>query len=118
MKIYATRDSVAAADDLHAPHGHKLSLGSDVQLKEALQFIQSKYLPNVQGGLASWSVTSNIPVAVLAQQWREPKILLWPPDEKKLDSVNGVLHLHFNYHDQLDPEVVYEVLRRVRFNAI
>ncbi len=48
-------------------------------------------------------------------------MLLWLPDEiemKKLDSKNGVLRLHFNYHAQLDPDVVFEVLGELRLNAI
>jgi hypothetical protein len=119
MKIYASRDSVSAGDDVEAPHSSEFSLRTGISLKEALAEIQSKYLPKISGGIASWSVASNIPVAVLAQQWKEPRMLLLLPEEiKELDSKNGVLRLHFNYHAQLEPEHVLEVLRHVRLNAI
>jgi len=32
-------------------------------------------------------------------------------------AAQGQLRLHFNYHAQLDPEIVLEVLRRLRLRA-
>ncbi len=35
-----------------------------------------------------------------------------------LDNKQGVLRLYFNYHSQIDPEIVYKVFWGFRLNAI
>jgi hypothetical protein len=120
MKIYLTRSSVCAADDLEPPHQRELKLPDSDSLEQILvAVIKSNYLPKISGGYATWSVTSAIPVAVMAQQWTEPRMLfLLPKDLENLDCMNGVLRLHFNYHAQIEPETVLKVLRELRLRAI
>jgi hypothetical protein len=120
MRIYASRDSVAAGDDVDAPNARSFTFAADTALDEALRQIQAGgYLPRISGGEASWSVASGRPVAVLAQQWTHPRMLLHRPEElKELEWRSGVLRLHFNYHAQVDPERVYQVLREYRPHAI
>ena len=74
-------------------------------------------LVSIQGGLATWSLASVIPPAVVAQQWPGPRTLPHRTDMESLDRASGVLRLHFNYHAQLDPEVVLEVLRSLQLRA-
>jgi hypothetical protein len=80
-----------------------------------LSIQRSGYLPRIAGGKATWSIASNIPVAVLAQQWTEPRVFTHAPGE--LDASEGVLRLHFNYHAQMDPQVAYETLWGLQLNA-
>lgn len=118
MKIYVSRESVAAGDDVYAPNAKSLSVPDGTSLREIVRSIaQSGYLPQIAGNQATWSVTSNIPVAVVAQQWAEPR-MLDPLSLDELDCNDGVLRLYFNYHAQIDPETIYKVFRGFRLNAI
>lgn len=119
MNLYVTRESVAAGDDVDAPHVREFALERAASLETALAtVISAHYLPSIAGGLATWSVASGIPLAVIAQQWPAPRMLVRAGEEPMaLDRASGVLRLHFNYHAQLDPEIVFEVLRRLRLRA-
>ena len=118
MKIYVSRRSVAAGDDINAPNSESLSVPDETDLREIVQGIaKSGYLPRIAGGQATWSVTSNIPVAVVAQQWAEPR-MLGPFSLDELDNRDGLLRLYFNYHDQIDPDTVYKVFWGFRSSAI
>jgi hypothetical protein len=111
--------SVCAGDDCDE-HQRQFNLpGSDSLEKLLAAIIKSNYLPTISGGCATWSVTSAIPIAVIAQQWTEPRMLfLLPKDLAKLERKEGILRLHFNYHAQIDPEIVLTVLRELRLHAI
>ena len=111
MRIYATRGSVAAGDDADAPHARHFDFPEGTSLEDALAQIQAaRYLPGIAGGQASWSAASHRPVAVLAQQWDRPRLLVpWPAGSQALDWQNGTLRLHFNYHAQVEPETIYRV---------
>jgi len=117
--LYVTRESVAAGDDIDAPHARTFALPAGTSLDTALATVMSaRYLPSISGGLATWSVASGIPLAVIAQQWPAPRMLFGVSDNPDaLDCAPGLLRLHFNYHAQLDPEIVLEVLRRLRLRA-
>jgi hypothetical protein len=118
MKIYVSRRSVAAGDDFNAPNSESLSVPDGTDLREIVRGIaQSGYLPGIAGGQATWSVTSNVPVAIVAQQWAEPR-MLDPLSLNELDRKDGVLRLYFNYHAQIDPETVYKVFWGFRLSAI
>jgi hypothetical protein len=119
MNIYTTRGSVAAGDDGDAPHGRHFALPDGTSLREVLKHIQAvRYLPSISGGQATWSVASNRPLAVLAQQWAEPKMVATVPENMQgLVWKEGTLSLHFNYHAQIDPDSVYRVLWGYRLNA-
>jgi len=119
MTVRVTRESVAAGDDIDAPHERTFALPAGTSLETALATVMSaRYLPSISGGLATWSVASGIPLAVIAQQWQAPRMLFGVSDNPDaLDRAPGLLRLHFNYHAQLDPEIVLEVLRRLRLRA-
>jgi hypothetical protein len=117
MKIIVTRDSVAAGDDVDAPHRREFTFPNDTPLLAALTVIaQSSYLASIFGGRATWSVVSGIPLAVVAQEWTLPQSLFLGTEEN-LDIRNSALHLHFNYHAQISPEVVLEILRGFRLKS-
>jgi hypothetical protein len=120
MKIYVSRSSVAAGDDVNAPNSESLSVPDGIDLREIVQGIsKSGYLPEISGGRATWSVTSNVLVAIVAQQWQEPRMLELDPSRfDELDCRDGVLRLNFNYHAQIDPNTVYKVFWGFRLSAI
>lgn len=118
MKIIITRDSVAAGDDIDAPHRLELTGSSDQSILDALRHIsQLNCLPSIVGGKATWSAVSCLPLAILAQQWSEPKPLSASPAMSKLDTRADGLYLHFNYHAQVDPDIVFNVLNRLRLKS-
>jgi hypothetical protein len=119
MNLYVTRESVHAGDDGDAPHPRTFGVPDGASLEDAICVVLgSRYLPSISGGLATWSVASGIPLAVVAQQWPHPRMLfLSSRDLEHLDRPDGVLRLHFNYHTQYDPEVVLEILRGLHLRA-
>ena len=120
MKAYLSRDSVSAADDIHAPHARMISPQQDWDPASlASQILQAYDLPNIDGGQATWVLSSNIPFVVFAQQWEKPQPInefVLNPSELDLDGEE--LRLHWSYFAQLDPEVVLHVLRSLRLRAI
>jgi len=120
IRLYITRDSVAASDDIDAPHLRtgQLANGSDIGQLVAT-CLNASPLPNISGGQATWCLSSLVPLAVIAQQWTQGRLLSFiePPIES-LDLRDNVLRLHFSYFDQLDPDDVFFVLQRLRLKAI
>ena len=119
MNVYVTRESVAAGDDAAAPHAMEMQIAEPVSLESAVAAVLSaRYLPSISGGHATWSIASGIPLAVVAQQWTAPRwLFLTKSNLAALDRRDGVLRLHFNYHAQLDPEVVLRVLENLHLRA-
>ena len=98
MRLYITRDSVAAGDDVDAPHLRTGAFaGSDIsQIVSACLAISR--LPSTSGGDATWAIASGLPIAVIEQQWLEPKMLSqFPPKLDHLDLESDLLRLHFTY---------------------
>jgi hypothetical protein len=119
VRAYVTRDSVSAADDARAPHARRLSLPDQWTWKELVGRVwRESRLPRIEGGMATWALSSGIPLAVVAQQWQEPRVLFRVDAEReRLDAGDGELRLHWSYFAQLDPELVLEVLRNLRLRA-
>jgi hypothetical protein len=58
------------------------------------------------------------PIAVVAEQWSRPRNVSWQAVNKSdLQTRNGVVGLHFNYHAQFEPGTVLEVLKRLQLHA-
>jgi len=114
MRLVLTRDGVAAGDDCDAPHLEEIRLPDDANVEDAVSWIAaSRYLPKSGGGEATWSIVSKRPIAVLAQQWAEPKMLLpIPYGLERLGYPNGELRVHAKYHAQQDPKMVFAALSR------
>ncbi|MBL1319962.1 MAG: hypothetical protein COA63_002720 [Methylophaga sp.] len=112
MKIHLTRDSIAMGDDVDASHFHTIELPENVTIIEIVgAIINSNYLASIAGGKASWSLVSNNPIAIIAQQWSQAKIL--PQFNHSLGSLlkdAGGYKCHINYHAQLDPDIVCSVM--------
>jgi len=122
MRLYVTRDSVSAGDDVDAPHRIDGVVPDPPTPERIIATIWRPlcltYLAQIQGGKATWCISSGIPLAVVAQEWSEPKVIPFPePSLKDLDIADGVIRVHISYLAQIHPEVVYDVLRRVRLKA-
>ena len=120
MRLLITRHSVAAGDDVDAPHLVEMDGPAGEDLEAAIaKVVASGYLPHVSGGRATWSVSSGRVLAVVAQEWPAPK-MLWGVDRsyRGLDIVRGTLRLHFSYHTQHDPELVRDILGGLRLRAV
>jgi hypothetical protein len=97
ITLHLTRDSVAAGDDLDAPHRSTLLVPDD-QITEALvaAIHASGYLPRIADGVATWSVVSDRPLAVIAQQWPEPRMvsdLPHPPEQLRREAGGYRFHV-------------------------
>jgi hypothetical protein len=116
MKIIVlTRESVSMGDDAF-DHTMEVEIEDNWKISQILnKIIKMNYLPNIQGGEATWSAAFNKPLAVLAQQWDKPKIISDPdfpfPNSNKYIKMD---RMHFNYHAQIDPLIVYNILREFR----
>ena len=80
------------------------------------EVLRINYLPQIWGGKATWSVAYDNPLAVMTQQWPKPKYIGFAPEfpftiTNKYKDFNK---LHFNYHAQIDPELVYRVISEFR----
>ena len=119
MKVYATRDSVAAGDDVDAPHARVFSFPKSLTPLQVIgRIVADGYLAKIAGGKATWSAVSGRPLAVIAQQWTEPRRIPWSePSFSDFEQQDGVYRIHFNYHVQRDPEIVFETLRELKLRA-
>ena len=117
MKVHVTRESVAAGDDVNAPHELTRSFPDSLSpLQLISRIVADGYLPKIAGGKATWSAVSGSPIAVVAQQWPEPRAVSWRElAVPELEQRDGVYLIHFNYHMQRDPELVLQILKELKF---
>ncbi|MEV7773823.1 hypothetical protein [Kitasatospora sp. NPDC086791] len=128
MRILLTRDGVAAGDDADAPHAEVL-LPDGLDLPAALVALglPRPRLPLIGGGRATWVVRAadGTPLAVLAQQWPEPRPLpaglgplaelaepTGPAGPDRPEGQDATVRLHVEYRRQRDPDTEYERLGR------
>jgi hypothetical protein len=118
LRLHLTRDSVAAGDDLHAPHTKHVQVQDGATAVEiAAAVIQQGYLPKIEGGAATWVASSREPFAVYAQEWPAPKAIGLPRGADWLSTDGRELRIHFSYVAQIDPTLVLDVLTRCTFAA-
>lgn len=114
MKVLLTHDSVAMGDDIDAPHSSEFTVNDNTGVASVIEIVfHSNYLASIAGGIATWAAISYIPLAVLAQQWSSPKLLLPVPPLAALNFANNTLAIHFKYHTQQDPYLIYDQLYSV-----
>jgi hypothetical protein len=116
MKVVATRHDAHPGDD---PVPLEFTVAEDAPPQDVIRrAAEPGWLPSIAGGKATWSVVSDGPLAVVAQQWSEPRYLPFI-GERWLNAPrrDGALRLHFNYHAQSVPEDVYRMLWGMKFRA-
>ena len=112
MKITVDRMSVAAGDDAD-PHGVTVDVPPDRPLAEVVGgLLERRYLATIAGGRATWIlVTGTRPLAVVAQQWDEPRYLVDPARPiGSFGADGGGVSLLFRYWMQQDPDHVFTEL--------
>jgi hypothetical protein len=118
QRIHLTRDSVAAGDDIDAPHHHSISVPTSTSALSLVQSVlEQRYLPRIAGGKATWVISSHEPFAVCAQEWASPEVLTLPPAIEALDTEDGAMRLHFRTA-QVDPALARRILSECKFQAL
>ena len=111
------RDSVCAGDDCDAPHELVLPI-RDKSLRSVTNcLLGAQYLASIAGGRATWILQADgeegRPLAVLAQQWSEPRFLVEADsDVSTYIQRDANPHLYLRYWCQADSERVFECLQR------
>ncbi len=86
MDLHIDRDSVAAGDD-GDPHKKMLEFVGEPLLKDVIkQIYLSDYLPRLHDRRTCWVVSSERPIAVIAEHWQDPKFLRSFRGDDKLSS--------------------------------
>ncbi|WCT10826.1 hypothetical protein [Mucilaginibacter jinjuensis] len=112
-KLLLTRDSVSMGDDV-ADNSLEIEVNEDWKIGEILnEVLRINYLPQIWGGKATWSVAFNSPLAIIAQQWKRPKIINSDFPYSNTNKYKDFNRLHFTYHTQKDPDIVYESMSRI-----
>ena len=114
LNIIIWRDSVAAGDDVFAPHEQKVKIEDGETIETTLEkILETHYLPKIQGGKATWIVVGKNSLAVVAQQCSKPLFLIEANTETKdlLDFTNK-WHLDFRYWCQVEPNEVAESIKQ------
>jgi hypothetical protein len=106
--LHVDRDSVAAGDD-DDPHALSIEIDAAMPMASVLTRLNDdKYLPQIYGGEATWVVRSERrgrALAVIAQQWAKPKLLVVSDEIARTTTT-----LFFEYLAQRDPSEVYAEL--------
>jgi hypothetical protein len=116
MKVVAIRDSVHASDE---PEPFQFDIAKNTPPMDLLRrAVDRTWLPSIQGDRATWSIASNNLLAVVAYEWPDVKLLPFIEEHMKTaDWRKDVLWLYFNYHAQIDPELVYKLFWGTRLHA-
>src|SRR6476660_9684717 len=106
MMISVDRDSVAAGDDVDL-HLTTVDLPEDTPLAEVVAHILgSRFLASIAGGKATWVLEGGHPLAVIAQEWPEPRFLV----DASLPMRQYGSSLRFRYLAQRDPDQAWLTL--------
>jgi len=116
MQVIAIRQDVHAGDD---PQPLAFDISDTAAPEEILRRAADRsWLPSIQSGRATWSIASNELLAVFAYEWPDLKFLPQLPERMRAaERWAGALRLMFNYHSQIDPELVYRVLWGLQLRA-
>lgn len=120
MHLHITRDSVCAGDDIDPEsNSRRLSINDGLSVEEIVGVACSAAdLPTIVGGKATWCISSNKPLAIVAQQWPAPKFVSFiQPQLAELDLRDDGIWFHTSYFAQQDPDLVYSILRQLTLRA-
>jgi hypothetical protein len=116
-ELVVWRDSVCAGDDCDAPHEMRMPVRGESLRTITARLLEAHYPASISGGRATWilqpSENSDRSLAVIAQQWPEPRFLVLA-DEDVFAYVrqDSKPHLYLRYWCQVDPEWVFTCLLR------
>lgn len=114
LLITADRDSVCAGDDIES-HDRPFTAPLYASVPELIRLATNACgLPGISGDKATWIVKAGgrdgKPIAVVAQQWEEPRLLV--PGTTTVQRIFGEhkLILFFRYWCQANPDTVFNAL--------
>ncbi|HEX2948437.1 MAG TPA: hypothetical protein VHV83_02525 [Armatimonadota bacterium] len=115
-KLIIWRRSVCAGDDVDAPHELVLKTHVMTLRDLATHLLKIRYPASIAGGKATWILEAvgkkNRPLAVLAQQWSEPRYLVDPDtDITAFINPGNRYDLYLNYWCQIDPDIAFDHLQ-------
>jgi hypothetical protein len=117
MLVHVTRDDVCAYDDAKDLHLDLPEVWSTESLVDLVW--RSSNLPKIDGGKATWVLSSGIPLAVVAQEWAGPissrHMHLPCIGLNELERRNGEFRMHWTYFTQHDPRIVLEVVQALQW---
>jgi hypothetical protein len=112
--ITVDRDSVCAGDDFES-HERSFAAPLNAPVPELIQLaINACVLAEIAGGNATWIVEAGgydgKPIAVVAQQWKEPRLLV--PETATAEGIfdGHKPKLFFKYWSQANPDAVFDAL--------
>jgi hypothetical protein len=111
MMINVDRWSVAMGDDV-LPHAQTIDLPGETSLADVVaHLVERHFLATIAGGKATWILDADRPLAVVAQQWDEPRFLVDASAPINSFGAEGRgVSLMFRYWKQHDPDQVFEEL--------
>jgi hypothetical protein len=111
MMVSVDRSSVAMGDDA-LPHAQTIDVQAGTPLADVITYLlETHFLALIAGGEATWILVADRPLAVVAQQWDEPRFLVDSSRPISSFSAGGRgVSLMFRYWRQHDPDQVFEEL--------
>ncbi|MFG2245755.1 hypothetical protein [Spirillospora sp. NPDC048823] len=104
------RGSVAMGDDA-LPHAETIDLPPETSLSDVVAYLLDRhFLASIASGEATWILVADSPLAVVAQQWDEPRYLVDSSRPINSFGADGRVSLMFRYWKQHDPDHVFEEL--------
>ena len=116
--VRITRDSLTPADRLQAPHESVVKTTPHQTVEELILAVFKKLaIPNGGQDAATWVVTSKRPIAVISNQWKQPRILLRTVRrmEDNLLVQGATAYLHLCLYQDSDPDTLHQTLDRLSF---
>jgi hypothetical protein len=109
--IGVDRGSVAAGDDV-LPHARSIDVPPETPLSDVVAgLLERRFLAMIAGGRATWILVADRPLAVVAQQWDEPRFLVDASGPiSSFGDDGGRVSLMFRYWMQHDPDHVFAEL--------
>ncbi|WP_433478411.1 hypothetical protein ACQPZP_16060 [Spirillospora sp. CA-142024] len=94
------------------PHAQTIELPPETSLARVVaHLLERHFLATIAGGKATWILVAGGPLAVVAQQWDEPRFLVDPSRPiGSFAAEGGGVSLMFRYWKQNDPDRVFEDL--------
>jgi len=107
MTIRLTRENITGSEDTDAHHDRMLEVSDGCAISEIVDIVLlSSYIPTVPAGRATWiAYADDHVVAVVAQEWIEPKYIV-PPDRR----YEHLANLDFEYAGQHSPDDVFATM--------
>jgi hypothetical protein len=111
LLVDVERDDVHSSDD--AP-SRQVAISPTSSLRALIDLAMAdRYLPSISGGKATWIIESSgpghTPIAVCAQQWAEPVMLVAATTSVEEHYAGEAPRLYFRYRSQIDPHTVLDL---------